>query len=87
MPRPERPRVAFDPAGPEAVTVRRWLLQLGAEPVATGTPDAAAVAPQHPGVTRRDVERCVRALTGGSRDRDERFDDHGSAQAWPRGTF
>lgn len=87
MATPDRPRVVFDEAGPEAASVRRWLLQLGAVPVAAGTPDADAVAPQHPGVTRSEVERCVRSVKGAVLGRAERFDDHGSAEAWPRGTY
>lgn len=80
--------------------VRMWLLQSGADPVtdpdddlmgvvrvagskasdfvAVGLPEL--VEPKN----RTDVINFVRGLRG--RDLHD-FDDHGSAQAWPRGTF
>ena len=88
-PRSDRPRVAYDPAGPSAAQVRTWLLQLGAEPVDGAEPAASGlpVAPQGDAIARADVAGFVRGLKGGGRGRGERFDDHGSAESWPRGSY
>ena len=83
-----RPRVSYDESGPRADDVRLWLLQLGAEPVVCeeGATDGLPQAPQHVGVSRSDVATLVRALTGRP-SRQEAFDDHGSVESWPRGSF
>ena len=89
QPHGDRPRVAYDPAGPAGAQVRTWLLQLGAQPVDRAEPGASGlpVAPQGDGIARADVAGFVRGLKGGGRSRGERFDDHGSVQSWPRGSF
>ncbi|HHU38649.1 MAG TPA: hypothetical protein GXZ45_05145 [Propionibacterium sp.] len=83
-----RPRVAFDPSGPRGADVRLWLLQSGAEPVERAEPGASGlpVAPQHDGVGRAEVVAFVHRRTGVT-SREARFDDHGSAESWPRGSF
>ena len=50
------------------------------------------VSPGPPQLAQADVERAevasfVRGLRGSDRTRRERFDDHGSAENWPRGSF
>ncbi|QIK71153.1 hypothetical protein G7070_01205 [Propioniciclava coleopterorum] len=84
-----RPRVGvrLDAAG--GPLVRRWLLQLGADPVDAAAPgaDGLPLAPQHDGVRREDVAAFVHGLRGIERRRAERFDDHGSEQSWPRGSY
>ena len=70
--------------------VRLWLLQLGADPVdASHEAEAEGLprVPQRAGVPREEVADFVHALKGNARDRAARFDDHGSGQSWPRGSF
>lgn len=94
----ERPRVLLaadvDPA------VRMWLLESGAEVVEWGEADEAGefagtvgvtipglpslVGPDQGALTRADVRAFVQQLRGRP---DHRFDDHGSTQAWPRGSY
>ena len=81
-----RSRVAYDPDGPHASAVRMWLLQLGVDPVTAGDQDAPQ-APQRADVERDEVAAFVRGLTGRGHTRGERFDDHGSAESWPRGSY
>ena len=85
----DRPAVSYDADGPGAELVRTWLLQLGAEPVDRAAPGASDLpsAPQHADVERAEVASFVRGLRGSERTRWERFDDHGSAENWPRGSF
>ena len=83
-----RPRIAFDPAAQDAAQVRLWLLQLGTQPIDHTEPAASELpqAPQHPGVTRAEVTAFVHAIKGAP-SKEERFDDHGSGESWPRGSF
>lgn len=83
-----RPRVAYDPSQDQAERVRLWLLQLGAEPVDRGERGASELprAPQGPNVTRAEVAAFVHRVKGVP-TRETRFDDHGSAESWPRGSF
>ena len=85
----DRVAVAWDPDGPLAADVRLWLLQLGADPVDRGSPAASGLpaAPQHAEVAREDVGHFVHGLKGTDRSRAERFDDHGSSESWPRGSY
>lgn len=84
-----RPRISVDTDAPNGSHVRLWLLQSGADPVEASAPDAAGLprTPQHPGVTRDEVAGFVHALRGKGRSRTQRFDDHGSGESWPRGSF
>ena len=84
-----RPRIAVDTGTVSGAQVRTWLLELGADPVDAAEPAASglAMAPQHPGVTRAEVAQVVHGLRGTDRSRAERFDDHGSAESWPRGSY
>ncbi len=84
-----RPRVGVRMAADNGEQVRLWLLQLGAEPVATDAGPVAGVpdAPQDAAVTRTQVAAFVHQLRGIARDREERFDDHGSHENWPRGSY
>ncbi len=84
----ERPRVTYDPNQPGADSIRLWLLQLGAEPFRRAEAGASGLpqAPQHPGVTRAEVAAFVHQIKGVP-TRETRFDDHGSAMNWPRGSF
>ncbi|MDO5533775.1 MAG: hypothetical protein Q4F65_03885 [Propionibacteriaceae bacterium] len=84
-----RVTVAYDPAGPNADRVRTWLLQLGARPVDRAEPGASAwpLAPQFEEVERSQVAAFVHGVRGEVRSPEERFDDHGSAASWPRGSF
>lgn len=85
----DRPLVGVRVDAANGPQVRMWLLQLGADPVdaeeaaASGLP----VVPQHLGVRREEVAVFVRELKGVRRTCAERFDDHGSPQRWPRGSY
>lgn len=83
-----RPRIAYDASGPHGDQVRLWLLQLGAQPVDRGEPGASDLPTvrQRDGMTRADVATFVRELKGAP-SRADAFDDHGSAEEWPRGSF
>ncbi|HRL47751.1 MAG TPA: hypothetical protein PLK46_06650 [Propioniciclava sp.] len=85
----ERVRVGLDPQGVEAVRIRLWLLQLGAEPVDAedATASGVPVVPQRRGIQRGEVAAFVHGLRGVATSRSDRFDDHGSAENWPRGSF
>ena len=84
-----RPRVGVRVGQANGAQVRLWLLQLGAEPVETDSGPVAGVpdAPQDADVTRAQVAAFVHGLRGIGRDRGERFDDHGSRESWPRGSY
>ena len=84
--------------GARADVVRAWLLQSGADPVGEGAeaarggrrPPRAAAPPGGPPrldastAPREEVAEFVRALAGRHR---HTFDDHGTPQAWPRGSY
>lgn len=92
-----RPRVRLLGAGERAAAVRRWLLQSGAEPVGPGDAAEAVVVVDAGGrverglpvldaatAPREEVADFVRALAG---KEPHAFDDHGSPEAWPRGSY
>ena len=84
--------------GARADVVRAWLLQSGADPVGEGaeadglvlTDAGASVSTGGPPrldastAPREEVAEFVRALAGRHR---HTFDDHGTPQAWPRGSY
>ncbi|MFP5415494.1 MAG: hypothetical protein ACLGHZ_01245 [Actinomycetes bacterium] len=84
-----RPRISVDTTTEAGRLIRRWLLQLGADPVEASEPEASDLpkAPQHQGVSRDEVAALVRRLKGKGHPRGERFDDHGSVESWPRGSY
>jgi hypothetical protein len=93
-----RPRVRVVGEGDRADTVWNWLLDSGAHPV-TGGGDVGGVVlasatteapPEDLPVldattaTRQEVASFARRLAGRSA---HVFDDHGSPQGWPRGSY
>lgn len=99
----QRPRILLVGAASEhSNLVRRWLMELGAEPVtqrdgspyvALITTDAATPHPvgavptlEAPRGTSRTVIEAFVRKVQG-RTPGSRFDDHGSTKAWPRGSF
>lgn len=98
-----RPRVLVLGGGERAAVVRAWLLESGAIPVfagdAAGVVVADAAASDADAVTaaarelpvldaatasRSEVAAFARVLAGKSA---HAFDDHGSREAWPRGSY
>lgn len=93
-----RPRVLVVGVGDRDALVRSWLLECGADPVVADADVAAVVvldaAASDPpaglpvldarGATREQVAEFVRRLSG---RHTHTFDDHGSPEAWPRGSY
>lgn len=96
-----RPRVRIVGQGDRADTVRRWLLESGADPVTDDSEGvqvdaivvaAAATSALPEGLpvldattgTRQQVAQFARRLAGRS---SHAFDDHGSPEKWPRGSY
>lgn len=76
-----RPRVRLADSLGRAALVRRWLLESGADVV---DDPAAPEVPADAVASRDAVAAFVRRLAGKEL---HTFDDHGSAAAWPRGSY
>lgn len=85
----DRVQVGVDLDAADGARVRLWVLQLGGDPVpgVEARERGLPMVPQHPGVPRAEVAAFVHSLRGVAGSRGERFDDHGSGQSWPRGSY